>query len=162
METRANKVQIATQGTYEWGVADKMPLYTDLGAEAGSHPLKHCTLKHVVTSLVRKSTSKNSNLEMAAVLTYDAVARGGEVKFQSFSQWRFDYLANITDTKWHEPKTVDVYAMPRIPDERWWFCFYFVMGAYAMCENGLYRSPKQISDGLQNAVFPSLHKVDDN
>lgn len=32
-----------------------------------------------------------------------------------------------------------------------------MMAMYCMCENGLYRSPQQISSGLTLAVFPLLH-----
>ena len=56
---------------------------------------------------------------------------------------------------------IHVYALPRIPDKRWWFCFYWVMGAYVMCENGLHRSDADVAAGLLYAVFPSLHKVSD-
>ena len=51
--------------------------------------------------------------------------------------------------------------MPRIPDKRFWFDFYFMMGSYAMCINSLFRNDEQIKSGLQYAVFPSLHKVSD-
>ena len=53
------------------------------------------------------------------------------------------------------------WALPRIPDKRWWFCFYWVMGAYVMCGNGLHRLDVSVAAGLLYAVFPRLHKVSD-
>ena len=52
--------------------------------------------------------------------------------------------------------------MPCIPDKRWWFDFYFMMGAYAICRNGLFCYGEHIKSGLEYAVFPSLHKVSDS
>lgn len=54
---------------------------------------------------------------------------GGEVKFQKFTDWSFDYMTYVLDTQWKEAKTCDIYAMARVSDKRWWFCFFFVMGA---------------------------------
>ena len=92
------------------------------------------------------------------VVASDSIAMGGEVKFQKFSNWDFDYKTNVMDTKLHRPKTIETYKMPRIPDKRWWFDFYFIIGAYAMCGNGLLRDDKQIKPGLEYYVFPTLHK----
>lgn len=169
MFARCSDNQMKWQGKYEWGTTGKRPLYIDLGVDLGedpekSNPLQRCDLKHVIAALVQNAGPHNSNVTTAAQIcsAYDAVARGGEVKFQKFTDWSFDYLANVLDTKWHEPKTVESYGMPRIPDRRWWFDFYCLTGAYGMCDNGFFRSEQQIADGLQYAVFPDLHKVSDN
>lgn len=164
IETNATNNQIKWQGSYEFGAADVRPLYLDLGAKEGEHNLKFCDLKHIVIALVERATPHNKNIEMAAkiVMTYDSVARGGEVKFQKYTDWSFDYMTFVLDTKWSETKTCDKYAMPRLADERWWFCFYFVMGAFAMCEGGLFRNDGDIEAGLLHAVFPSLYRVADN
>lgn len=156
--------QIKWQGEFEFGAADIRPLYLDLGAVKGDNPLRFCDLKHVIMALVKHADPSNKNIEMAAkiIMTYDSIARGGEVKFQKFTDWSFDYLTYVLDTKWSETKTCDIYAMARVSDKRWWFCFFFIMGAYAMCSNGLYRSEEQIKNGLQYAVFPDLHKYKDN
>ena len=164
MEERAASNQITWQGAYEWGVTGKRPLYIDLGATKGDNPLKFCDLKYVVTSLFTNANHNNENVAMAAkiVSTADAVARGGEVKFQKYTEWDFDFNSRVLDTKWNEPKTANTYGMARIPDARWWFDFYCIMGAYAMVANGLYRSPKHKMDGLESAVFPDLHNIGDS
>ena len=77
-------------------------------------------------------------------VAYDSIARGGKVKFEKFSDWNFDCRTNVLDTKWHKPKTIEKYAMPCIPYKRWWFDLYFMMGAYEMCSNGLFRDNYQI------------------
>lgn len=161
---RAHDNQIKWMGQFEFGAADIRPLYLELGALEGEHPLKFCDLKHIIIALVRNAHPSNKNIEMAAkiVMTYDSIARGGEVKFQKFTDWSFDYMTYVLDTQWKEAKTCDVYAMARVSDKRWWFCFFFVMGAYAMCADGLHRSEEQIDNGFQHAVFPDLQKYSDN
>ena len=92
-------------------------------------------------------------------MAYDSITRVGEVKFQKFSDWNFDYRTNLLYINWHEPKTIETYAMPCIPDNRWWFDFYFMLGAYAIFSNGLLRDDEQMKLGLEYTVFTSLHKV---
>jgi len=161
---RAQNNQIKWQGKLSFGVPGIRALYLDLDAHDGDHPLKYCDLKHVIMALVKEAKPSNKNIEMAAkiMMTYDSVARGGEVKFQKFSDWSFDYMTYVLDTKWSETKTCDKYAMPRVPDKRWWFCFFYLMGAYAMCGNGLYRTEAQKCNGFEHTVFPDLQQVSDN
>lgn len=52
--------QITWQGDYVWGIKGKKPLYIDLGAEKGDHPLNFCDLKYVITSLVRNAILKRN------------------------------------------------------------------------------------------------------
>ena len=68
----------------------------------------------------------------------------------------------VTNTPWKEKKTVNMYALPRVPDKRWYFDWYVIMAMYSMCENGLYRSPSQVERGLGFVVFPLLHRMNDN
>mgnify|MGYP000161319164 CR=1 FL=1 len=55
----------------------------------------------------------------------DATTTRGQGKVLA-TDWSFDYAANLLDTQWHEPKTVESYAMPRVPDSRWWFDIYCI------------------------------------
>ena len=68
-------------------------MYLDIDAVYGEHLLKHCDLKHTVFGLVKYFNSVNANLELVAklVVLYGSIARVGEVKFQNFSDWNFDY-----------------------------------------------------------------------
>jgi len=102
-------------------------------------------------------------MEVAAWIftTSDSVARGGEVKFQVFKEWDFDHFLKVTNTGWTESKTCNYYAMARVPDKMWCFCFYFHMAAYFMCCNGLYRTQEQIEKSLSKVVFPSLYNIGD-
>lgn len=63
----------------------------------------------------------------------------GEVKFQSFNDWSFDYCLQVLDTKWRESKKVKIITMPRVAGDTFGTDFYWAHGAYAMCENGLFR-----------------------
>ena len=121
-------------------------------------------MKYTVFDIVKYSNRSNTNLELAAklVVAYDSIARGGEIKFQKFSDWNIYSRTNVLYTKWNELKTIQIYAIPCIPDKRWWFVFYYMMGAYAMCRNGLFRNNEQIKAGLEYTVLQSLYKVSDS
>lgn len=162
--SRATDNQIKWQGSYEFGVGSVRALYLDLGALEGENPLKFCDLKHIIIALVKNAHPSNKNIEMAAkiMMTYDSIARGGEIKFQKFTDWSFDYMTYVLDTQWKEAKTCDAYAMARVSDKRWWFDFFFIMGAHAMCNKGLYRSEEEIKNGFMHTVFPDLQKYSDN
>ena len=43
-------------------ISDAWPLYVDLNAQPGDHPLKECDLKHVVSNLMRGALNNNNNL----------------------------------------------------------------------------------------------------
>ena len=83
-------------------------MYLDIDAVDGNHPLNYCDLKNIVFDIIKHSNSSNTNLKLSAelVVAYDSIARGGEVNFQKFSDWDFDYRTNVLDTKWQEPKTM--------------------------------------------------------
>ena len=153
------------QGDGVFGVNDIKPLYQDLGLDDnnGTEPLRVCDQKHIAISLVKGAANTNNNLQMLAIIhsVADAVGRGGEAKSQTFRDWSFDYLWNVTNTPWKEKKTIQGYAMPRVADERWYADWYLSMGMYCMCENGLYRTPQAINAGLHLAVFPLLHGKND-
>jgi hypothetical protein len=68
----------------------------------------------------------------------------------------------ILDTKWRESKTVKTHAMPRVAEDTFGTDFFWAHGAYAMCDNGLFRTASQVDDGLENVVFPSLHRIRDD
>ena len=101
------------------------PLYLGINAVDGKQPSDRFDLKHTLFDLVKYSNSANAILELAAklVVAYDSITRRGEVKFQTFSDWNFYYSTNVLDTKWHEPKNIETYAMPCIPNKIWLFDF---------------------------------------
>ena len=69
-------------------ISDIWPLYVDLNAQLGDHPLKECDLKHVVSNLVRGASNNNNNLGDAfqIMMTLDSIGRGGKVKFQKIKK----------------------------------------------------------------------------
>ena len=48
------------------------------------------------------------------LITSYAIGRGGEVKVQAYNDWSYDPFLKITNTPWIKPKTLNVYALPRI------------------------------------------------
>lgn len=145
------------------GGNETRPLYRNIGFENSQRddPMSSCDLKFVMKKLFRDAKPGNNNLELALLIlmTYDSVARGGEAKFQDLTDWAYDNLLHVTDTMWAESKTLKSYSMARIPDEDPLFDWYFLFGAYVMCEDGLFRSEKQIADNMLNKVFPNLHCI---
>lgn len=145
------------------GLEDIRPLYDCLGLddEGGKYPHRLCDLKHIFIHLIKHANEggNNNNLEKVAIIhsIAEAIGRGGEAKFQTFRDWYFDFLWNVTNTPWKERKTVQGYAMGRVADEKWYKDWYFTMGMFALCEDGLYRSPTQINNGLELVVFPLLY-----
>lgn len=181
IEKRCDNFQKLYVGDYTFGTEDIRPLYFDLGDEGDlddddldfddglnvnetTNFLRRCDLKSVIIRLVREATSNNNNLEKNAwlVTRYDAIGRGGEVKFQSYLDWKVDYHLRCVDTKWKESKTMKIHAMPRIVADSFLQDFFWANGAFAMVENGLMRTPSQVQNGLGNVVFPSLHSIRDD
>ena len=62
----------------------------------------------MIINLVKDALPNNTNLEMNIMIysIADAIGRGGEVKFQNYNDWSFDYLLELTNTGWQESKTV--------------------------------------------------------
>jgi hypothetical protein len=147
----------------QFGDLDTRPLYREIENSTPEDPLSECDLVHWFTSCYKDINAGSSAVELAAwiFITADSVARGGEVKFQVFKEWDFDRFLNVTNTGWTESKTCNFYAMARVPDKRWCFCFYFHMAAYFMCCNGLYRTEKQIEKSMSKVVFPNLYNIGD-
>ena len=118
------------------------------------------------TNIVKDAKAGNDAIETAAwvFMTADSVARGGEVKFQVFKEWDYDHFLKVTNTCWTELKTCDFYAMARVPDVKWCFCFYFHMAAYFMCCNGLYPNEEQFVHGRIPfpAFYPRCHCCKEN
>lgn len=46
--------------------------------------------------------------------------------------------------------------MDRVADEKWYKDWY-TMGMFALCEDGLYRTPTQKANGIEQIVFPLLY-----
>ena len=147
-----------------FGDSDIRPIYW-INAEGNQEdPRVKWDLRKVFIELVIGALPTNTFITTLAILltTSDAIGRGGEVKFQAYNDWSYDPFLQITNTPWIEPKTLDVYALPRIVDSLYWmFDWYWAMGAYAMCDDGLRREAAQITAGIHNAVFPSLHRMND-
>ena len=145
------------------GLEDIRPLYDFLGLddEGGKYPHRVCDLKHIFIHLIKTADGggNRNNLQRLAIIhaIAEAIGRGGEAKFQTFRDWLFDPLWNVTNTPWKEKKTIQGYAMARVADEHWYNDWYCTMAMFALCENGLYRTPSQKNGGMEHVVFPLLH-----
>jgi hypothetical protein len=164
-ENACNRFQINHQGDEIFSGHDITPLYRQNDSDkAGNFPEIRCDLKHVMLSLHKKATPRNKMIEHAALIcdTADSVARPSESKNSQFPDWSYDLLLQMTNTPVRETKTLKTYGMGRICDESFVFDWYFNMGAYWMCEDGLARNEDQIRKGQMNSVFPSLQDVSTN
>ena len=160
---RFHVITVGAGDDVEFGDLDTRALYREIENSSTDDPLSECDLVHWFTNCYRDISAGSSAMEVAAWIftTSDSVARGGEVKFQVFKEWDFDHFLKVTNTGWTESKTCNYYAMARVPDKMWCFCFYFHMAAYFMCCNGLYRTQEQIEKSLSKVVFPSLYNIGD-
>lgn len=166
------KFQNVQGGDFTFGTEDIRPLYRDLGCgyegdenpdyewDKDEHPMSHCDLKAIMINLLKKANKQNGNLEMAAMIiaTSRGVGRGGEVKFQNYNDWNFDFFMKLLDTKWRESKNSTLYASPRVPDDEFPFDFFLFHGAFGL-ENAFVRTTEQVRDGQERHVYPSLHGI---
>jgi hypothetical protein len=92
-------------------------------------------------------------------MSNSCIGRGGEVKFQDYSEWTYHPLLEVTGSSWTETKTLHCYPMPMVPEKlSWEYDFYHMLGTYYSIKNGLHRSQDEINKGLLNSVFPDLHQ----
>ena len=112
---------------YVWGESEILPLYWTVEEGSREAPWDKRTLQHIMQLYIKTATASNGHIETASIISTssDVTARGDEVKFQSFKDWTFDVLLPITDTPWAETKTLNLYAMPRAPDDDWYKDWYW-------------------------------------
>ena len=160
------------------GLEDIRPLYDYLGLddENGKYPHRICDLKHIYVHLIKTANEggNKDNCQRLAIIhsIAEAIGRGGEVKFQTFRDWFFDYLWNVTNTPWKEKKTIQGYAMARVADEMWykdWYCSMGMLFQLLMHSGRLTRllrgyswiksSPVILKDSWMEVIFVSLRKL---
>jgi hypothetical protein len=140
------------------------PLYRCIdNNKFGNYVFAKCDLKHIMLKIFKTAAKGNHKHEEAAwiLTTHDAIGRPGEIKYDDYNDWYFDLLTELVDTSWKESKNLKKYTMPRVSDDFFGFDWYYVMGAFFMCEDGLFRSEEQIEQGKLNAVFVRLHQLQD-
>ena len=164
--SRATNYQMvnAPDGVYSTKTS---PLYADLrkyggkikDSMGGKVPL--WDLRHAFIWLITQAAPNNDYVEKFAYIgnTYDAVGRGGEVKFMKILKWVYDARLRVLNTPWVQSKTTTISAMPRAPNDDPYFDFFFQYGSFALCNKGLSRSAQQVRDGLQHVAYPSLHNI---
>jgi hypothetical protein len=124
-----------------------------------------CDLKAVLRSLMRQArrgATHDGPLQRRCwlVITYHAMGRGGEVKFQNYADWVFDPRFEVTDICWKEMKKLATYAMPMMADmDGYACCFYHALGSFWLVESGLYR--RSVESASAQFVFPDLHGIKD-
>ena len=103
---------------------------------------------------------KSDQNRLMKVINYLAAGRGGEIKFQDYSQWIYDWCLELTDIRWSEAKTLTHYAMPMVPDACCYSTdFYHALGCYWAVSKGLLRFQEHMDNGTVSAVFPDLHTI---
>lgn len=117
---------------YTFGETKTRPLYSDnrfVGYDGELNlPINDfisaTDLKSILANLMRSSVlnaSSNSpgKLQQRAWLSilYNAVGRGGEIKFVDTAEWVYHPRFEAIDILWLELKTKQKYAMPMVPDK---------------------------------------------
>jgi hypothetical protein len=69
---------------------------------------KICDLQHIMHSLVNVDKVGDNNLDQRCWvgMSSNCIGRGGEIKFQDYTDWKFDYQLSVTDAKWSETKKI--------------------------------------------------------
>ena len=187
-EKEATRFQLKMAGNeeIEFGIQSTLPLYrrkfgksscTDYNEggpwfveEDGTSPpindfVSVIDLQFVLSKLFKEaSMSAGNHLEQNAILltTYLACGRGGEVKFNDFTEWVYHPSLQGVDIGWTEVKTVSKYSMLMVSSvEDPLLDFFHALGCYFSLGKGLYRDTEALHNGLGNYLFPSLHGMDD-
>ena len=100
------------------------------------------------------------------VITWKAIARGGEVKFLSYKRMFFDEVYNLLFTQWFQRKTlkstpIGFAAEFQHPES----CVFLALGCFWAIDRGLVRNvvgePGTPQDRRSSFVFPDLHDIQD-
>ena len=156
-----NRFQLLNAGDELFEGYDTYPLYRELDKSHGINPYAKCDLKGIMCNIYKNASPSNNKHEQGAMIItmWDAVGRPGEIKFYEYSTWTYDYHVKVVDTLHKESKRLKVYTMPRFADDWYGFDWYCNMGAYYMCEQGLYQNAEQIEAGKTDAVFVNLQSI---
>lgn len=96
------------------------------------------------------------------IFTFQAVGRGGEVKFQNFKEWEWHSRYEVLDIVWTELKLLEKYSMPMVPHKMHYICdFYHCLASFWSVENGLWRDHTMHKSNA-SYVFPDLHALNDS
>jgi hypothetical protein len=62
---------------------------------------KNCVLQHIMHNLVNVAKVGDNKLEQRCWvgMPYNCIGRGGEIKFQDYTDWKFYYQLSVTDAK---------------------------------------------------------------
>jgi hypothetical protein len=123
-------------------------------------------LRYILMKLMHEASigcDRNGKLQQRCwlIFAYQAVGRGGEIKFQDYNNWMWHPKYEIVDIGWTELKLLTKYAMAMVPHKNHFFMdWYHGLGSYWSVEQGLHRSSgdRQI---IGNYVFPDLHAFSD-
>jgi len=120
-------------------------------------------LNYLATQLFR--TERFTELAKI-VITWKAIARGGEVKFLSYKRMFFDELYNLLFTQWFQRKTLKSTPIGFAAEfEHPESCVYLALGCYWAVDRGLVRNvvgePGTPQDRRSSFVFQDLHDIQD-
>ncbi len=130
---------------------------------AGREATKRVDLLTICKGLFLKCKFK----ELAYLIgTHNAVGRGGEIKFLSYKNMFMDEALGVLFAQWFQRKTLKTNPTGYVPDfEHPELCFFFNLGCYWACDNGLMRDvvgePGTPQWRRSMFVFPHLHSMQD-
>ena len=132
--------------------------------ETSMHYAMQTDLRFILHQMMKKATlygGRQYEYRVVILTTALSVARGGEVKFQRWSDWVYDPRFKVTDICWTEMKQVKKYSMPQVNTnyfDGYEVCFYHAMACYGALEEGFMANNSKAMD----FVFGKLHSVNDN
>jgi hypothetical protein len=65
-------------------------------------------LQHIMHSTVNVAKVGDSKLDQSCRvgMSSNCIEHGGEIKFQDYNDWKFDYRLSFTDKTWSEAKNI--------------------------------------------------------
>lgn len=152
---------------FEWFIEEEQqPATNRAGRLTSKDVISMVDMNYVCKGLMREADIMVNNNRFQdrcmLVTVFLAVGRGGEVKFNDYSEWQYHPRFQVTDIGWTELKVLEKYSCPMVPDaDSYILDFYHALGCYWAVEKGLYRTQTAIRSGVGNYLFPSLHKITD-
>ena len=145
---------------FTFGNTDTRALYFDSESDLPPNEssitdhLKYCSVKNIVTKLMRnvgRSTEEGPcQQRLWIMMTYLAIGRDGEIKFQNYNDRRYDPLLGVLDIvlPGRGKKIKKMTRMPTPQDRRYQLDIYYSLACFYALEAGLYRNATDPNESI--------------
>lgn len=172
-ERECDRFHMHLGSEYTFGETSVRPLYSDNEAVGYNSTTIHdyisvIDLRSILLRLMKDAKiacDRDGKLQHRTCLAmlFHAIGRGGEPKFQDYSEWMWHPRFEVLDPGWTELKMLEKYAMPMVPHKNHFVDdIYHCFGSFWSVESGLFRSQQPDQQAIASYVFPDLHSLVDS